>query len=145
MTQKVTVTVTTERPLLSRIKLLFKRIRFEKPFRKLWMYRMWMHSMFIAQGAAAFFSLSFFNPNLTARPSRYVATQKHDCDEILKEEAKHAEQQEKLKQEAEEKGEVFVPSAMVKAEESDADPMDAWVTKFSKPKRYDARGHLIED
>jgi hypothetical protein len=135
--QKVTVSVQTRRPLLDQIKLRFKRVRFDKPFLKLWVYRMWMHSMFVIQGLAAILTLSFCNPNLTARPSRFVATAKHDVDDILKEESEVTA----AKAEAEEKGEAYV--APVKDET--VDPMDEWLTKFSKPKKYDAKGKLIKE
>lgn len=136
--ETISVTVTTYDKwyrLDKRIPKFIRGLRFDAPFRKRWMYNMWVYFAFFAQGFLGLITLSIFTRNLTAKPSGYLAAQRSRCQAVLKDEEGRAE--------AKAKDEEYVATTKVFSDEEDE--MDDFMDRFSKKKVYDSKGHLVTE
>jgi len=123
-----------------------KLIHFSKYHTKLWLARFALNISYMLQGFIALLTLNFIEPNLSRKPSQWVALRRsdaHDYQELVNEK----KDLEKQKEEGEEVDELKLAELVQKQESfNDIDSeMDDWAKKFSKKKNYDERGHLIKD
>lgn len=130
--EKVTVKVQKKRSWWDATKTRLSKFRFSKPFQKLWLYKMWLSGAFFLQGLGGLLTLQWFTPNMTAKPSMWVASQKSNCNDWLEWEKKRAV--------AKENGEDV---STWRFEDVKEDQMDTFFDKFSKKNEYDKQGKFV--
>ena len=78
---RVTLTILKEKTFIEKIITRIKALEFSKPYRTYWLAKMRLHGSFFVQGLVGLVTLSFFQPNLTRKPSQLLALATSELNE----------------------------------------------------------------